>query len=294
VLCARDAKTAVFNLDEATRVFDEMHDRIDHMFARFTTFPDHTKISLAMADHVTLQELLTLAGNDYECPNYLGFTKPVTNGTLVSYRISLMTGLPLTWFRSVCAHELSHAWVHEQVPAARRKTLGRDAEEGFCELIAYLCAVAQRDEFEKATILRNGYTAGQIDLFVAAEATYGINDVLDWMRSGTDEELSKSDPQRIRNVAPPERQPVPVETVPIFQPAPSPTTFTNLILKAVFWDEKRPLVLINDRTFGLHEEAKVRLGSTNIVLRCLSITPNSVRLRVAGSETDEELNLKAK
>jgi hypothetical protein len=188
---------------------------------------------------------------------------------------------------------LSHAWIDGQVPAARRETLARDAKEGFCELIAYLCSDAQKDELEKAAILRNAYTDGQIDLFVAAEAGYGINDVLDWMRYGTDAELSESDPLRIRKVAAPERKPVVVAKVPMLQVT-SPPAFTSLLLRAVFWDEKRPLAMINDKTFGLLEEGKVRLGPSNVVLRCLAISPCSVRVRVVGSEKDQELSLEPK
>jgi len=290
VLCARDAKTAVLRQEDGAQVFHEVRDSLDRMFSRFTGFPD-TNIALAMVDRVHLQELFTLAGNDYHCPNILGYTQTQTNGTALEHRISLMTGLPLSWLQAGCAHELSHAWVAENVPPARRRTLAREAEEGFCELVAYLSSSARNEEDQKAMILSNAYTRGQVQLFIAAEATYGLNDVLDWMRYGTDPRLSASEPTLLHNVILPHQRTALTTTVPLGQAAPASAP-TTLELKAVFWDQKRPLALINGHTFGVQERGKVRLGSTNVTVRCLAITPNSVRIQVAGSDKEQELFLK--
>jgi len=292
VLCARDAQTAVLREDDGARIFREIRDSLERMFSRFATFPE-TNITLAMVDRVHLQELFTLAGNDYHCPNILGYTKSETNGNAWGHEIRLMTGLPLSWLQATCAHELTHAWVAENVSPARRKTLSRDAEEGFCELMSFLSCSARHDEEQKAMILTNRYTRGQIDLFIAAEATYGLNDVLDWMRHGTDAKLSASEPARIHTVELPQRKAAVAATAPAVEAAPPPPP-TTLLLKAVFWDQKHPLALINDRTLGVAEEGKVRLGATNVSVRCLAISPNSVRIRVAGSDQEQELSLKGK
>ena len=63
--------------------------------------------------------------------------------------MSLMTGLPLAELKATCAHEYSHAWVGENVPKERRARLGRDAEEGFCELVAYLLMDSQGKKGKK-------------------------------------------------------------------------------------------------------------------------------------------------
>ena len=202
-----------------------------------------------------------------------------------------MKGLPMSWLQAVCAHELTHAWVAENVPPARKHELAREAEEGFCELVAYLYSASRNDEPEKAMILKNGYTRGQIDLYVAAESRYGFNDVLDWVRYGIDPKLSASDPARVHDIKAPDRKAAPSAAFTYVSIGPPPAA-TNLLLKAVFWDPKHPLALINDHTFGLREEAKVRLGTNNVVVRCVAISQNSVRVRVVGSAAEQDLFLK--
>jgi len=289
VLCGRDAKTAVLEERDGFRIFHEVRDNLDRRFSRFTSFPNDN-ITLAMVDRVHLQELFVIAGNDYHCPNVLGYTQSEPDGKKYEHRISLMTGLPMGSLYAVCAHELTHAWVAENVSPNRRRGLARETEEGFCELMAYLSTVERDDEVEKKSILHNGYTRGQIDLFIAAESSYGLNDVLDWMRYGTDSKLSAAEPTRIHKVNAATKKAAPSFSTPVtyarVAPPPPPTT---LQLKAVFWDPKRPLALINDHTFGLQEEGQARLGTSNVTVRCLAITPSSARIRVAGSADEIEL-----
>jgi hypothetical protein len=65
------------------------------------------------------------------------------------------------------------------------------------------------------------------------------------------------------------------------------------LLKGILWDLKKPLAIINNHTFGLNEQATVRVGTTNIVVRCLGILPDSVQLQVAGSDKEQTLRLKS-
>jgi hypothetical protein len=288
-LCARDAKTALLQDDEALRICREVRDELDRLFSRFMSFPE-TNVTLAMVDRVHLQELFKFAGNDYHCPNVWGYTRSATNHNRLEHQISLLGGLLPSWFRATCAHEYSHTWVREHVSAHRQATLGRDAEEGFCELVAYMLMDARHDEAQKARILRNGYTRGQIKCFVAARNQYGFNDVLDWIQYGAGETLSADEPGQVHNLETPAQPAVSAMLFATARPeaAQAPTA---LILKAVFWNEKQPVALINDHSFGPREEAKVRLGGTNIIVRCLSIRPDSVTIRVAGSAHDQVLRL---
>jgi hypothetical protein len=288
--CARDAKTAVFDKDEVLRIFNEALERIERTYARFTSFPE-TNITAEMVDRINLQQLLTTPGNDYHCPNILGYTHTTTNQSQVEHRISLMSGLPMGSLQAVCAHELAHAWIAENVPSSREPALDRDAQEGFCELIAYLYADSLGDEREKALLLENAYTRGQVHLFIAATAQFGINDVLDWMRFGMDARLVESELARVRNVQP---APTTIKESPSLnivgaEPQPVPE---KLLLKAILWDAKRPTALINNCTLGCGEQAVVKVGTKTVTVRCLAIRTNSVRIQLDGS-LEEELALKA-
>ena len=143
---------------------------------------------------------------------------------------------------------------------------------------------------KKARILRNGYTRGQIELFVAAERSYGFNEVLDWMQFGTDSELSATEPGRIRSIT---SKGISQAAMKLGATRTEPTTVPDtLVLKAIFWDRKRPLALINDCLLRPDEEARVRVGTSNVVVHCLSILEDSVQVWVAGSKKEQTLRLK--
>jgi len=288
VLCARDAKNAVLDDDEAKKICDDVKEALDRLFARFITFPG-TNIESSIVDRVSLQALFKVPGNDYECPNILGYTQSRTNFNRSVHQISLMSGLPLAELRSVCAHELSHAWVFENVPGARKRTLSRDSHEAFCELVAYKLMSSEDDEEQKAHIRRNHYTRGQIDLFIEADDRFGFNDIIDWMKFGVDSALHGDDLGRVRNVEIPSaksRKPAPS---PVYARVPAPSN--SLVLKGITWNQSRPLAVINDRTFAPKEMGGIRLGQTNAVIRCLSITETTVRIQFVSSGEERELKL---
>ena len=141
-LCARDARTAVVKVDEVQRISAQVKDDLDRLFSRFTAFP--STVDVTVIDRIDVDSMFNPAGNDFESPNLLGCIHPETVNNQTRYKMRLMTGLPLAELKSTCAHEFSHAWVGENVPKERRARLGRDAEEGFCELAAYLLMDSQQ------------------------------------------------------------------------------------------------------------------------------------------------------
>jgi hypothetical protein len=200
-----------------------------------------------------------------------------------------MGGLPRAELKSVCAHELSHAWVFENVPGARKKTLSRDAHEAFCELVAYKLMTSEEDEDQKTRIRRNHYTRGQIDLFIQADDNYGFNDIIDWMKYGVDSALHGDDLNRVRNVEIPSARPKKSAPAPVYARVPAPSN--SLVLKGITWNQNRPLAVINDRTFAPKEMGGIRLGETNTVIRCLSISETTVRIQFVSSGEERELKL---
>ena len=289
-LCERDAKTAVVQEEEGLRIARQVHDELDRLFVRFLTLPE-TNVTVALVDRVHLQELFKFVGHDYDCPNIWGLTRTRAVSDRLEHHISLMEGLTLSAFQATCAHEYGHAWLNQHLPAGRRETLSRDANEGFCELLAFLFMESQHNEAQQALILRNAYTRGQVHLFVEAESRYGINEVLEWMLYGADGRLAADNPGRIKKIQAPQHLAAVSAYASAYRAAPVPAP-SALSLKAVFWDPARPLAVINDRTFGLQEEGKVRLLATNLTVRCLAIRQDAVRVRIANSGEELELFLK--
>ncbi len=290
-LCARDAQTAILQADEGKRVCREVWEKIDRLFSRFISFPENN-VTIRIVDRVHLLELFKLAGNDYECPNVLGFTQTKALGAGLGHQVSVLGGMPLDFFQATCAHEFTHTWLNENLTESRRKTLSKDAEEAFCELVSYLLMDSLGNAEAKARLLHNGYTRGQINAFVSAEQQFGFNDVVEWMKSGADERLDPDHLDNVRNVVGPKRTAAPAP-VAIYVPVSAPVPRT-LALKAVFWDQTRPTALINDHTFGVNETGTVRIGETNLTLRCVAIRKDGVRVQIPGSNQEQELVLRSR
>jgi hypothetical protein len=300
VFCSRDVRFAVLEDSEAVRICEQVKEGLDRQFIRFITFPD-TNVTVELMDRVAIQEIYKFAGHDYTCPNMWGCTRSKTNQAQVCFQISLLSGLPRDLLVSTYVHELAHTWHLQHLPPEREKSIGKDAIEGFCELIAYLYATAQGNESAKATVLANHYTRGQVQLFIEAERRYGFNDIVDWMKSGTDPLLMESDLSRVRLLEPP---PEPARTPKIDSPVTLTTNVTtattinvpvtlpeSLVLKSIGGTTNRRLAIINHRTLAVGESARFQLAKTNWLVRCLEIRTNSVVIQVEETGTKEELFL---
>jgi Protein DA1 len=286
-LCARDAKTVVLKTDEAEQICARVKDDLDRLFARFTSFPDN--VDVTAIDHIDAYTIF-----QSESPELLGCTQPLTGDDgKKRYKISLMTGLPLAELKETCAHEYSHTWVGENVPAERHRRIARDAEEGFCEMVGYLYMDSQNDEAEKKRVMANTYTRGQVTLFVEAEQRYGFDQVLDWMKYGTASKLEPGHLEELRDVEMPASEstsvhPVTHNNIKIASPpASAPATIK---LQGILWGSA-PTAIINGHSFGVNDLGKVKFGETNVTLRCLSIQPSWVFIQNVDSGQEQELRL---
>ena len=296
-LCARDARTVVLKADDARQICDQVKDDLDRLFSRFTVFPNNVDVSVI--DRVDVDSMFVTEGNNFESPDLLGCIQPETANDKTRYKMSLLTGLPVAQLRETCAHEYSHAWVGENVPKERRARLGRNAEEGFCELVGYLLMDSQNEEVEKKRVLQNHYTRGQIDLFIEAEKRYGFDQVLDWMKYGVAAQLEVGHVDELRDVKMPSAKSVANNPNPAISinistnnkntnpPAPAPATIK---LQGVLWGNQ-PVAIINGCSFFANELHQVKIGGTNVTIRCLEIGKKSVRIQNIDSGTEQELPL---
>jgi hypothetical protein len=291
-LCARDARTAVVKADDAERIAAQVKDDLDRLFSRFTEFPANVDVSVI--DRIDVDTMFSPGGNHFESPNLLGCIRPETVNQATRYKMNLMTGLPLAELKATCAHEYSHAWVGENVPKERRARLGRDAEEGFCELVAYLLMDSQREEGQKKFILQNRYTRGQVDLFIEAEKQYGFDQVLDWMKYGVAAQLAAGQVDQLRDVKMPATRSAarPVAGNPaVYHGANKPVPVPAILkLDGVLWGS-RPVAIINGHSFLSNDLNSVKIGGTNVAIRCLGIQKTSVRIQHVDSGKEQELRL---
>jgi len=287
-LCARDARTAVVKASDAERISAQIKDDLDRLFSRFTEFPANVDVSVI--DRIDVDTMYSPGGNDFESPNLLGCIRPETVNDATRYKMRLMTGLPLAELKATCAHEYTHAWVGENVPKERRARLERDAEEGFCELVAYLLMDSQREEGQKKFILKNHYTRGQIFLFIEAEKRYGFDQVLDWMKYGVAAQLEEGHVDALRDVKMPPAKSV-ASSPAIYSRTNKPAS-AIIKLDGILWGS-RPVAIINGRSFLANDRNPVKVGGTNVNIRCLGIQKKSVRIQNVDSGKEQELSLPA-
>ena len=287
-LCARDAKTVVLKAANIEQICGQVKDDLDRLFSRFTSFP--TNVDVTVIDRIDVDSMFYTEGNGSESPDLLGCIRPETVNDTTRYKMSLLIGMPLAQLKETCAHEYSHAWVGENVPKERRARLGRDAEEGFCEMVGYLLMDSQNEEVEKKRVLHNHYTRGQIDLFIEAEKRYGFDQVLDWMKFGVAAQLEPGHVDALRDVKlPPAKS---VASSPAIYSRTNKPAPAIIKLDGVLWGS-RPVAIINGRSFMANDLNPVKVGGTNVIIRCLGIQKTSVRIQNVDSGKEQELSLPA-
>ncbi len=295
-ICQRDTGAVVLDDREAVRICEQVKKDLDRQFSRFLTIPEDN-VTIQLMDRVRLQEIYLVIGNDFACPDTRGCTETKTNDGRRVFEISILSGHPREELMTTCVHEYAHTWVIENVPRARLSRIGKDAVEGFCELLAFLFAEAQGLEAAKAEILANHYTRGQIHLFIAAHRQYGFQDIVDWMKFGDDPLLLREDLSRVRRL-----EDRPKSKITAAEPAsasrtavtarPPPTLPEKLVLQGIIWSKTRPMATINGRNFDPKQESVIQLREGTITVRCLEIRPTSVLLQTNNSSENLVLEMK--
>ena len=293
VVCKRDSQGIVLDETEALQICRDVDNTMESLFGRFTSFPC-TNVLVRMADRVDVRALVGVAGNDFTCPNLLGYTLSLQKDDHQQHEIRLLTGLPKGVLQSTYAHELAHAWISENVPRARELELRGDAAEGFCELIGFRVAEAYRDESAMAEVLANNYTRGQITLFIEADRTFGLADVIDWVVNGETRRLNPArlaDIRAVREANIPDRPASEFLFIP-HTPYARPPAPVSLEVTSILIGPERAVATINGRSFEVAEERRVPLGSGHVRIRCLEIQPGYVRIRQEGQPDDQRLTLR--
>ena len=307
-ICEADFNAGIFSQQDAEDILRQTQRELSRVFYRFSmVFPEtNVTISLVGADR-----LYELAGIPYDpsMPEMEGLTKPSFYGergeelddddvrlkrkkpSTVHYNIFVLAGLPRARLTSVCAHEYAHVWHFANLKLDRSLNLERKTREAFCELVAYQLMSSMNEDLEKAVIEANLYTYGQARLLIEVEKDYGFNRILEWMKNGLDLNLSREDLDRIRVTSP--AAVAPQTTAPILPASfaivdrPAPDT---LMLKGIVGGNRK-FALINNQTLGPAESAKVKIGTTNVLVHVLEIRTNSVLIRTNDTAEPQEIFL---
>jgi hypothetical protein len=296
ILCARDASDAVMSEDEAKDICKQTKDDLDRLFSRYMTFPDDN-IEVSIVDKYHLENLFHAPGFHADGSTVYGATScnPLSDGKL-HQTIDLLSYLSKGRLMAVCAHEYTHTWMNQNLKSVRNLSLDRNTVEGFCELIAYKYMESRQENVEMQIIKRNTYTQGQVEVLLAADDKYDFNTVVEWMQNGEDSRLDMDNLDRVRAVqdAPYTALKSPAAVWTVVPPAPPTAVPATLVLKGISGTPQERFALINNATFETMEKGRVRVGQTNVLIRCLEIRDDSVIIQVDGSTEKKQLFLSEK
>ena len=282
-LCATHARQAVLQPQDAADVFLETKREMFHLLRGFGTLPNQN-ITLRLIDQKEMTRLSAELHSGLNAAHTVGLTSTRRDGAEFAHSICLLSGLTRAGCLAAGAHEYTHAWMNENVPADRK--LDPDAVEGFCELMAYKMMTALHEDAEKQLILQNAYTRGQIDTFVEAEDTEHFQQVVHWVKSGLGERIRSGSPGRRLNAPPPER--ALAHGWPTILPTPVPDT---LQLRGVSGRPGRRLALINNESLRPGDLARVRVGASSVIVCCLAVETNSAVIELVGTGERRTLRL---
>ena len=294
LLCARDAKDVIQTEEEAKEIAAQVPQDLDRLLSRYMTFPG-TNALVSIVNRFYLENLFKMPGEGQACVSVYGAT--TSNrlpGNHIVHSIALLSHLRKSRLMAVCAHEYTHAWMGENVSRERAKAIDKDTTEAFCELVAYKYMSSRQEIFEMETIKKNTYTKGKIDVLIAADSQYGFEAVLEWIKAGDDATFDLGTLERVRAVggayvAAPVAVSVILPPAVNLRPAPAPDT---LELKSISGTAQHRFAMINNATFESMEHGKVRVGQTNVSVRCLEIRNDSVMIQIDGSNEKKQLFLR--
>lgn len=288
LLCESHARQAVFDQREVIRLFEQAKRELFPLLDSMGTLPQRN-ITVELVDAHRIAALAKDQHSAHEPTKVMGLARTTVdaNGQF-HHTLYLLNGLPPGRLMAVASHEYAHAWLHENLAADRR--IDKNTVEGFCELVALQVMSRLNDETEKRVILQNAYTKGQIEAFVQAQDQHRFYQVVKWMKNGSETQVESGNANSVLATRSGSADRAPLMATWALPVVKTPVPDT-LELKGITGSTQRPFALINNQTFAPLETAKVRVGSSNVMVKCLEIRKSSVLIQVEGSPSPAELSL---
>jgi hypothetical protein len=276
-ICKFDLPNTIKSEAEVQRLFEDVHNGLYRLTAgeMKLKYPN-VAVSLFDVDYWNYQN-----GNPVpETMRRLGFSQSRPTGDTLTHSVVLLSGQFKRDTESVCAHEFMHLWINEN--KARNRNIEEDTLEALCELTAYKWMLSIEDLNQQQKILENNYTHGTIKILVGLEKDYGFPAILDWIKRGTN---SVVDAQSLSQLGSPKIDAIAGAywAARVQEPA------QTLRLLGVIGSKTKRCALINNRTFFENDEKELVLSSRTVLVKCLEIKADTVRISITG--TNEPVTL---
>lgn len=283
-LCERDARAAILSDEAAHFVFNDVKRDLMAMFSGLGRMPDK-KIDVHLVNQRQMESLHRVQRFPHDKYATVGLTRTRSDAPdKFHHEISVLTGMNPARFEAVAAHEYTHTWLQENVPGER--PLDGDTVEGFCEYVAYRLMQQKHEPAEMALIVTNDYTRGQVHAFLQVEPSR-FYEVAKWMKTGVDQKLGIDAATRVLATKKDEPAVIPGWALGA-KPA---AAATSLTLRGVSGTAKKRYAMINDQTFAPNDLGKVRLGASNVVIRCLEVSDEAAVIQLVSTGEKRRLVL---
>ncbi len=282
-LCARHARDAVLTPDDAQTVFTDAKREIMRLLRGCGSAPDRNITLVLVPSLSELEKLKQSTRSGKGQSSLAGLTRTRLADGNYQHTVYLLGGQPRARFLAVSAHEYTHTWMRENVPADR--SLEATNAEAFCELTAYRVMCDLRENTEKNVILGNRYTGDALATFVKAEESYGFYRVVQWVLRGLQPRLDPNDLTSVLALKQEEAR------LPAYPQAVRTAVPDTLQLKGISGRTGHRLALINNQTLQAGETARVRVGPTSVMVRCIAVTDKSATIELTESGERQELVL---
>ena len=285
LLCPAHARVAVLTLDDAQEVFRDAKREMMRLLRGCGTAPDRN-ITIALVAWAVDMQKLTPGGLSEKAHGIMaGVTQTRRTNGEFQHTVFLLSGLPRSRLMAIGAREYTHAWITENVSTNRG--LDASAVEGFCALAAYRVMSDMKEETEKNVMLDNASPGDPLLTFVKAEENYGFYRITQWVQAGLQPRL---DPNHLADVLALKQEPT---QMPAWMPATQTRVPDTLRLKGISGRAGHWLALINNQTLVTGETGRVRVGATNVQVRCISVTEKSAVIELPDSGERQELTLES-
>lgn len=267
-VCKRDLPDTILKVEEARELFMDTRRELGRLYGALLDLRQNDiAVSLFDVDYWNHEKGRPEAGRLHK----RGFSNSRESGGKFYHTVALYSGQSREAIAGVCAHEVTHLWLHENVPAKRE--IEPQTVEAICEIVAYKLMAARNNTNEMERIRSNEYTQGRIVTMIEAETRLGLQAILEWAKQGEGLVLpaSMEAPRR----APPEP---PRVYVP-----PAPRIFESLQVQGIMGTARRRILVINDRRFEAGAEHALEIAGETVRVRCVELTETNAVLDVGGS-----------
>lgn len=270
-ICKFDLPNTVQSEAEAQRMFEDVHNGLYRLTSGELKLKNTSvAVSLFDIDYWNFKD-----GNPVpETMRRLGFSQSRSTGDTLTHSVVLLSGQLKSDTVSVCAHEFMHLWINEN--KARDRVIEEDTLEALCELTAYKWVVSIEDLNAQQKILENSYTHGKTKILIGLETDYGFPAILDWVKRGTNAVI---DSRTLSQLGSPRIESIPATNWMVRVQEPLQT----LKLMGILGSKTNRSALINNRRFSEKDEKELMIGSRTVLVKCLEIKSESVRISVAGT-----------